>query len=262
MCERPSYFDYVVAADIGSLQDHTAIATFEQQLWLSAETQRQKQIDLVGEDHWGSPVDYWAPLARELRYIAEQDGRPPQNPMLLTDLIRLPLGTRSPEIIDRLAALYDQYEVQDRDIVMVLDAGGPGRPVVDALWERRYPVIAVTLTGGSSPNFFKSFSEWSVPKTLLVQSGMAALQQRHVQLPARLPTLDLLINELMNFRSKLTASMHEVYEGRGGVHDDLVIAFCLGLWTRNYLMRPCDAAHWEERAETIQAARAGRNDEW
>src|ERR671933_804542 len=90
--------DYIIAADIGSLADFTAICTFEQQIWLSAQTQARKQIDMVGEDHWASPVNSPGNLPHHFRMIAGREGLPPQVPLLLTELTRLPLGTGYPAI--------------------------------------------------------------------------------------------------------------------------------------------------------------------
>jgi hypothetical protein len=57
------------------------------------------------------------------------------------------------------------------------------------------------------------------------------MQARRLHIARMLPDAAILIQELTNFKVKLTAAAHETFEAwREGQHDDLVLAVALAAW--------------------------------
>ena len=56
------------------------------------------------------------------------------------------------------------------------------------------------------------------------------LQEGRLKVGRRLAFADLMLQELMNFRVRITASANQVWDAREGTHDDLVLALCMPIW--------------------------------
>ena len=142
--------EFYIGVDVGQQQDYTAITVVEAQRYLTVKAKRQIPLDLVSTDeHWVSPSDFPPAAAEQIRKIAEQNGRPPQVPLMLVHCRRLPLGLSYPEILDAIVATWHQAVDRGRTAVVVLDASGVGRPLADQLAALRIPHIGVIITGGT-----------------------------------------------------------------------------------------------------------------
>jgi hypothetical protein len=91
-----------------------------------------------------------------------------------------------------------------------------------------YP-LGITITGGSEVT--RNGGNFKVPKRDLVTNLQVLFQAGRLRVAEGLPEARTLINELLNFRVKITANAHDTYEAwREGTHDDLVLAVALACW--------------------------------
>ncbi len=76
-----------------------------------------------------------------------------------------------------------------------------------------------------------------VPKRILVANTAIALQSGKLKISKKLALSGTLIEELGNFKAKISNSGHDSYgagaDWRENSHDDLVLALALALWTAN-----------------------------
>jgi len=154
----------------------------------------------------GQATDYTAIcVIEQLGSTLEGDDKPVYH---LRHIERPQLGTPYPRIVARLCELVTTPEINDRYLI-VADATGVGAPVVDLLHEASLAVAPVTITGGDAPVCIDG--HWRVPK--------------------RDRVFALLVNELLNFKVKISAAGHDSYAAwREGVHDDLVLSAALAVW--------------------------------
>jgi len=149
-------------------------------------------------------------------------------------LERFPLGTSYPAIVAAVVARVRQLATQDPAVprVLVIDATGVGRPVLDLLKQARPAarLIAMTITGGDTATH--DGPQWRVPKRELVSTAQVFLQGRRLAITAALPEAATLTRELLAFQVKISAeTAHDSYGAwREGSHDDLVLAVALALW--------------------------------
>jgi len=141
-----------------------------------------------------------------------------------------------------------------RDVLLtvVVDGGGVGAPVLDALVAAGLDPVCVVLTGGFQVNQ-RQGGGFTVPKGDVVAAVQLLLEGRRLQIPNDLPHAETLTRELENFRYEISASGQTRYGAgpvggedvlwRGdGSHDDLLLATALAAW------------HAETRAATAPAA--------
>ena len=148
----------------------------------------------------------------------------------LRHLERFPLGTRYPDIVERVKRLMLSYELRERT-VCIPDKTGVGAPVVDMLYRARMGrVIPITITGGLNVHWTEY--EYSVPKRDLVSTLQVLFQNRRLKFSKTIPEIGILIQELKNFRVKINlATGHDSYEAwREGQHDDMVLSLALACW--------------------------------
>ncbi len=149
-------------------------------------------------------------------------------PHSLRYLDRLPRNTPYPAQVRRVAELLGQEPLRG-STVLIVDATGVGRPVVDLLYREGLYPVAVTITGGEVETYENGYR---APKRLLVTSAQVLLQQGRLKFAAELPLVGVLKQELLSFRVKIDAlTGHDSYGAwREGQHDDLVLALCLAAW--------------------------------
>lgn len=135
------------------------------------------------------------------------------------------LGTSYPAIAAQIDAFLE--DLPDADLLV--DGTGVGKGVIDILRSRNLRPIAITITGGIEVN---RISQWDirVPKTELVSALIAASQEDRLRIAPGLPLRDVLAQEIASFSPRQTATGHTTYEGRDGVHDDLVLGLAIGVW--------------------------------
>lgn len=187
-------FKFAVGVDLGQARDYTAIAIVE-------------------------PVDHF-----------HLTGGLKETEIHVRHLERVPLGTSYPEIVERVRKLCSSLGWINE---LVIDATGVGRPIVDLF--RTTPnagVIAVTITGGteSQKTKVRGGEDWKLPKTDLVGTLVALLHAKRLVIAKELQLTQTLVDELLSYEVKITASANETYNARSGAHDDLVLATALASW--------------------------------
>jgi hypothetical protein len=137
-------------------------------------------------------------------------------------------GISYEDVKGRIRDLINHVRTQTgRAPILILDASGVGRPIVDSL--RDLSPVAVTVHGGANTNHEQG--SWRVPKRDLVGAAKVVLGKGQLKI-AKVRYADTLANELQNFRVKVNINTgHDSFEAwREGDHDDLVFALSLCCW--------------------------------
>lgn len=140
-------------------------------------------------------------------------------------LERLPLGTSYPAQVERITRLYSMLGHP----FLIVDRTGVGRPVFDLLKDLN--PVGISITGGMHP--VKEGKEWNIPKRDLIGALVCAFQGGKFKIARSLQEADTLVRELSNFKIKITGTGHDTYEGREGVHDDLVLSVAMAVYCAN-----------------------------
>lgn len=141
---------------------------------------------------------------------------------------RFALKTPYPDIIRRVYTLFMMAPLHGQSYLAV-DATGVGLPVMDMLRSAKLIPVGITITGGQQ--IHRDGPDWSVPKRDLVSTVQVLLQSHRLQVAKELPLASLLVQELLNFRVKISDTAHDTYGvWREGMHDDLVLAVALACW--------------------------------
>ena len=143
----------------------------------------------------------------------------------LRHLERLPLGTPYPSAVERVSGLARALPGRS---ALVVDAGGPGRPVVDAMRAAGLKPIPVSITSGKRERYKNGMVY--LPKRELVRGMVSSIEVGRLKIAKGLPLADALAGELQAFRVRLTARGRDTYAAKPGAHDDLVIATALAVW--------------------------------
>ena len=144
----------------------------------------------------------------------------------LCALSRYPLGTSYaayPEIVaNRLRRINAPYGVR---VFLVVDAGGPGAPVVDELRRAHLNAVIqpILITGGASPGHAANGYK-TVPRRELISNLVLLLDHEILRWPEHLPEREALEHELLNLSAGTT------HPDAAGAHDDLVMAVALAAW--------------------------------
>jgi hypothetical protein len=185
----------------------------------------------------GQAKDYTAMVVDE--YISEIDN--------LRHIQRFPLGTSYPAIVEKCVAVKRMLPGS----VLVVDATGVGRAVVDLFWQAGLHPYAITITGGNKATTeaekkvesarkqgvfmtpdLRDRLTWNVPKRDLVAAMQVALQTRTLKVASEIPDSQTFITEMLNFKVKIdTKTAHDSYEAwREGIHDDIVLAAAIAIY--------------------------------
>ena len=173
---------YYIGIDLGQRRDHTAVAVLEQHSFNTGD------FDLATAT-WKS-----------------------QTTLQLRHLEMMPLQTPYHDVIQRLSNLVSRDPLSG-NATMVLDAGGPGYPVLDFIRKARLGprIVPITITGGESPGTN------TVPKRALVSNLQLALQNHTLAIARSLPLSQAL-------RKELAQAKPETHTG------DLAMALALAAW--------------------------------
>lgn len=188
---------FIISADLGQANDYTAISILEK---------ITKGVGVLGYRGEG-----------ELSYHLRHMERPAR-------------GTEYPAIVDRLIEIFNSPQLEEREKAVVIDLTGVGRPVYDMMIKTgfRRSLNAISITGGNTVNFTDGL--FNVPKRDLVTNLQVMLQNGSMKIARGIKEADALVEELANFQVKITAGGHDVYGGRSGVHDDLVLSVAMAAW--------------------------------
>jgi len=139
------------------------------------------------------------------------------------------LGTPYPEVMERVFHLARHPRVQGRCTVVV-DANGPGGPMVD--FYRRLPkecaFVALKTTSGEEAKFVKG--TWYVPKAMLLDRLDFVLRTKKLRIGPG-PMTEALIRELTLLEREVRSSGYVAFSTPSAkVHDDLVMALAMAVW--------------------------------
>ena len=150
----------------------------------------------------------------------------------LIDLGQPPLGTPYTKVASDMRKLFTTGTYAGKS-ELVVDATGVGRAVVDMFvypgaGEESLQPSRVTITGGDK--VAHEGREWHVPKRDLVGALLVAFQNRVLRVADGVRHRQEFIDQLMNFKYKISERGHDTYDAKDGYHDDLVIAVALAVW--------------------------------
>lgn len=194
--------DYIVSVDLGQSMDYSALTVLHRCWWRK-----------------GQRAD---PTTAKLWHAIEM-------------LLRWPLGTPYPQIIDNIVEAYHYVQTvsanRDQGVALVVDQGGPGRPVIDLLRQRRVRPIGVTITGGETV-VQRPDNSLSCPKRDICSALVVAAQSGDVKVAAKLDLAAEFEKEVSSFGYVVKRKSGKVgYEALAEeIHDDLVVSAALGLW--------------------------------
>jgi hypothetical protein len=167
--------------------------------------------------------------------VAEQAQAGGRREYRVRHLHRWPLGTpyTAPGGLGIVEAVAGLLARAPGPAMLVVDATGCGRPVIDVFRAARLPVgrlAPVVITGGHAVGF-GSDGFLHVPKADLVGAVAVLLESRRLQIAPALALAPVLAQELRTFKVKVTAAGNETFESwRERDHDDLVLAVALAVW--------------------------------
>ncbi len=152
----------------------------------------------------------------------------------IVHLERLPIGTPYPKVRERIETLASAMYFVDPDLVV--DANGPGRPVIQELRARNIRrVIAVTATGGSAETKVKGglhrAEDWNVSKGVLLKSLSTLVFAGRLRVAAQLDEAKQFHRELQSLEHRVSQAGRESFEVNATDHHaDLVSAVSLAVW--------------------------------
>lgn len=152
---------------------------------------------------------------------------------------RFAIGTPYPAIVDRVVDRFREIR-QGNDAWLIVDGTGVGRPVVDLFRQQiGHGLLPITIHGGDAVTEDDQ-GYVRVPKRDLAGVVQVLLQSKRLRFAARLPDVQLLTKELLNFKVKIDMrTAHDSYgEWRAGQHDDLVLALALTVWYGERMYSP------------------------
>ena len=189
--------DFLIGVDLGQARDFTAIAVMERIEELTGK---------AAKGRWLTQVRYEMP-----------------------HLERPPRGTSYPAIIARLKDMIAKLPAYER-LKIVVDRTGVGRPVVDLMRAAKLQIIPITITGSGKVSG-GAFGGYNVPKKELVSNLVIVFQADRLKIARALPEAPVLVEELQNFKLKITTAGNDTYEAwRESDHDDLVLAAAMAAW--------------------------------
>ena len=158
------------------------------------------------------------------------------------ELHRAPLGTPYPTIVDTTAARIRELRSRGFGVTLVVDATGPGRPVVDMFdLALSCDLVALTITGGDTATVTKDrHGRYTarVPKNELIGATVLALEDGRIRIASDHPEAETFRQELRNVEIQISRAGRETFTHRSGTHDDLVLAGACAVWWAHYQPAP------------------------
>src|SRR5215208_1482187 len=116
-------------------------------MWVGPASERRL---VVPRGEWVSPAGLDPYLYWEACEDIEEHGRPPNPPLYVRHLERLPLGTRYPIVIERVLEIARTRPLADKPSCLVIDRGGVGASVVDSFVYAGLTPVSVAIHGGDA----------------------------------------------------------------------------------------------------------------
>lgn len=171
---------------------------------------------------------------------------------------RWPLMIGYETIVQNVYGLLMKSALSPRhDRCLVVDSGGPGRPVLESIDRKLEPlsmdVIGVQFTGGFEITR-PTPMDYRVPKRDLVGAIQSALGGKRLKIAKGLDHAEQLKKELNTMTIKTTQAGNEKFEALTEKdHDDVAMALALALWYADMELHTVDLGHhW----------RAGQQRQW
>jgi len=206
----------------------------------------------------GQPHEFTALAVLERPLASAEDVLARRKPAYaLRYLQRFPLGTPYLAVVQGVLTLLGGALLSDP--TLGVDQTGVGHAVVGMLAEALRGRVAclffpVTLTAGHAVTGGED-GVLHVPKRELVGTLQVLLQTRRLQVSRSLPDAVVLVQELENYRIKVTTARNETFESwREGQHDDLVLAVAMAAWLGEQMLPTPDDPDEEPVFEPIIVA--------
>lgn len=201
----PSPFMWVVAVDLGQQNDSTAITVLQVDRGYEVTNYYRFDGCFLGEK---SRKD-------DLHFTVKYLHRPR-------------LGTSYPRILDEITSILGQLPwLGNRKPVLVFDATGLGKPVVDQARKQGLNCIGLTITSGNSPVL--TGQDWSVPKAFLVGQLRLEMHKNRLKVATGFQARETLENELGAFQATLSDSGRATFAAAGSAHDDTVMSLGMAI---------------------------------
>jgi hypothetical protein len=171
----------------------------------------------------------------------------------LRKLVRIPLGTPYPEVVDRVTQVSHAAAFGGNPYLAV-DATGAGRPVVDLLKRARPAgrLMPVEVTGGFQQT--RADDYYHVPKRDLIVGLQLLFQEGALRIAGSLELGPTFVEELQAMEVRISPSGREQYAAwRSGTHDDLVFAVALACWAAREVCPVKREEWWTDRWEAERA---------
>jgi hypothetical protein len=221
---------FVLGVDFGSMSDRTALVVDEWSVaTLTTYSQAYAQIEPT--------------VIRRDRVIHHS----------IRALHRPATGTGYPAVVEQIKVWLEDLPKMEKKPVLAVDGTGLGGPIVDYLRKERLSPLAITITGGGTVDIGEKKA--SVPKSHLAGVMQVALQTGRLRIAAELPESAVFLREMQMFKVKISNSGHEIFEsGANAVHDDIVLATMLAIWTaenKKAPLTPAEQEAWNRRAHEL-----------
>lgn len=155
-------------------------------------------------------------------------------------LERFQLGTLYPDVVAKVIDMLRTPVL--KDAALVIDGTGVGRGVCDMFTAAGVKHKRVLVTGGDATSYEGGY--WRVPKRDLVAAAQVPLHQKILKF-ADVPLRETLVQEMINFKIKITESAHDTYGAwRDGEHDDIIFAVMLACWAAKKAKPQRLAGYW------------------
>jgi hypothetical protein len=213
---------YFLGIDLGQSRDYSTIAIVE-------------RAEMKGD--WDAAWFTWRKVV-ELR---------------LRKLVRIPLGTPYPEVVDRVTQVSHAPAFGGKPYLAV-DATGAGRPVVDLLKRARPAgrLMPVEVHGGNRQT--RPDDYYHVPKRDLIVGLQVLFQEGALRIAGKLELGPTFVEELQAMEVRVSPSGHEQFAAwRTGSHDDLVFAVALACWAARQVYPVKREEWWTDRWEAERA---------
>jgi hypothetical protein len=183
---------------------------------------------IVGLD-LGQSSDYTAAVVLERSMVPDAANPNTQlSHYAARHLQRWPLKTPYNAIVDDVVKLVATSPLDMPRLAV--DVTGVGQAVLDVLTaaQPKAYVRPVLITAGHQVT--QEDNTWHVPKKELVSTLQVLLQGKRLKVAA-VPERETLLQELLNFKVKVTLNANETFEAwRERDHDDLVLAVAMAAW--------------------------------